>query len=64
MPSGYTYAPAIAGEIRRPLDALGGDPVHRRRYTSFVADMVHGERAEFDAAMTTVTAAVEAWLGP
>jgi hypothetical protein len=50
------YHADIAGETREALDALRTDPVHRARYTEFVAAMVYGEKAEFDEAMATVTA--------
>jgi predicted nucleotidyltransferase component of viral defense system len=49
------YHADIAGETRKALDALQIDPVHRARYTEFVAAMVYGEKAEFDEAMSTVT---------
>jgi len=49
------YAADIAGETRKALDALSTDPVHRARYTEFVAAMVYGEKAEFEEAMSTVT---------
>jgi hypothetical protein len=49
------YATDIAGETAKALAALRADPLHRRRYDDFVAAMVYGERAEFDAAMRTVS---------
>jgi predicted nucleotidyltransferase component of viral defense system len=49
------YHADSAGETRKALDALRTDPVHRARYTAFVADMAYGEKAEFDDAMSTVT---------
>ncbi len=49
------YHADIAGETRKALDALRTDPVHRARYTEFVAAMVYGEKAEFDEALSTVT---------
>lgn len=59
------YAADIPGETRKAVDALRTDPPHRERYARFVADMVYGERAEFDAAITTVSSLVEHWLsGP
>ena len=48
------YAADQAGETRKALDALRADPLHRRRYTRFMADMVYGERPEFDEAFATV----------
>jgi len=56
------YETDIAGETRKALDALRTDPLHRARYAGFVADMVYGERAEFDEAMETVTVVVRNWL--
>ena len=43
-----------AGATRKALDALRADPLHRRRYTRFMADMVYGERPEFDEAFAAV----------
>jgi predicted nucleotidyltransferase component of viral defense system len=57
------YAADIAGETRKAIDALRTNPLYRARYASFVAAMVYGERTAFDAAMTTVTAAVQPWIG-
>ncbi len=57
------YVTDTAGETRKALDALRTDPVYRARYASFVADMVYGEKAEFDDAMATVTAAAQRWIG-
>ena len=54
------YAADIAGETRKALDALRTDPLHRQRYARFLADMVYGERPEFDAAMATVVELAEA----
>jgi hypothetical protein len=54
------YAADIAGETRKALDALRTDPLHRQRYDRFMADMVYGERPEFDAAMMTVVELAEA----
>ena len=51
-----------AGETRKALDALQTNPVHRARYTDFVAAMVYGEQAGFDDAMATVTAAAQRWI--
>lgn len=48
------YAADIAGETRKALDALRTDPLHRERYTRFLADMVYGERFDFRQAMETV----------
>lgn len=48
------YAAEIAGETRKALDALRSNPLHRERYSRFVADMVYGERAEFEEAIATV----------
>jgi predicted nucleotidyltransferase component of viral defense system len=56
------YHADIAGETRKALDALRTDPVHRARYTEFVAAMVYGEKAEFDEAMATVTAIARRWI--
>jgi hypothetical protein len=53
------YAIDIAGETRKALDALRSDPVYRDRYARFLADMVYGERWEFDEAMATVAALVD-----
>ena len=47
------YAADQAGETRKALDALRADPLHRRRYTRFMADMVYGEPPEFDEAFAT-----------
>jgi hypothetical protein len=56
------YATDIAGETKKALDALRSDPLHRERYGRFVADMVYGERAEFDEAIAAVTVmAGRAW---
>lgn len=49
------YATGIAGETKKALDALRTDPLHRERYAGFLADMVYGERPEFDDALKTVT---------
>jgi hypothetical protein len=49
------YAIDIAGETRKALDALRSDPAYRDRYARFLADMVYGEKPEFDEAMRTVT---------
>lgn len=49
------YHADIAGETRKALDALRTDPVHRARYTEFVAAMVYGEKAEFEEALSTAT---------
>jgi hypothetical protein len=57
------YHADIAGETRKALDALRTDPVHRARYTAFVAAMVYGEKAEFEEAMATVTAMVQRPIG-
>lgn len=57
------YATDIAGETHKALDALHSNPLHRERYARFMADMVYGERPEFGAAMATVAAAAERWLG-
>jgi Nucleotidyl transferase AbiEii toxin, Type IV TA system len=57
-----SYAADIAGETRKALDALRTDPAYRDRYARFVADMVYGERAEFDEAFATVAVlASETW---
>jgi hypothetical protein len=48
------YAADIAGETRKALDALRTAPLHRRRYDTFVAAMVYGERPSFDEAFATV----------
>jgi hypothetical protein len=56
------YAVDIAGETRKALAALRTDPLHRQRYTRFMADMVYGERPEFNAAVATVIhLAEDAW---
>ena len=56
------YAVDIAGETRKALDALRSEPQHRERYARFMADMVYGERPEFDEALETVVGlAREAW---
>ncbi len=52
------YHADIAAETRKALDALRVQPIYRTRYTSFIAEMVYGERAEFEDAMDTVTALV------
>lgn len=49
------YHADIAGETHKALDALRTDPIHRARYTEFVAAMVYGENVEFREAMSTVT---------
>jgi predicted nucleotidyltransferase component of viral defense system len=49
------YAADITGETRKAIEALRTDPLHRERYAGFVADMVYGERPEFDDALKTVT---------
>ena len=48
------YVTDIAGETRIAVAALHADPIHCERYRRFVADMVYGERPEFDKAMGTV----------
>ncbi len=48
------YASDIAGETRKALDALRTDAAYRDRYARFLADMVYGERPEFDEAFATV----------
>ena len=50
------YAMDIPGETRKALEALRTDPLHRQRYTQFLADMVYGERVAFSAALEVVTA--------
>jgi predicted nucleotidyltransferase component of viral defense system len=55
------YHADIAGETRKALDGLRTDPIHRARYTEFVAAMVYGEKAEFDDALATVTAMTQRW---
>jgi Nucleotidyl transferase AbiEii toxin, Type IV TA system len=56
------YAADIAGETKKALVALRSDPLHRERYSRFVADMVYGERGEFDEAIATVTVMADhAW---
>ncbi len=54
------YAADIAGETRKALDALGANPLHRQRYVRFLADMVYGERPEFDDALATVIGLADA----
>jgi hypothetical protein len=56
------YHADIAAETCKALDALRTDPVHRERYTRFVADMVYGEKAEFDDALATATAMARRWI--
>jgi hypothetical protein len=53
------YERDSAGETRKALDALRADPLHRERYARFMADMVYGERPEFDEAIQTVANLVE-----
>lgn len=48
------YAADIAGETRKALDALRTDPLHRARYSAFVAAMVYGDRVDFSVAMKTI----------
>jgi hypothetical protein len=56
------YVADSAGETRKALDALRTDPLHRERYANFMADMVYGERPEFDVAFATVAdLAEDAW---
>ncbi len=56
------YAADIAGETRKALHALRIVPLHRQRYVRFMADMVYGERPEFDEAVATVSElADQAW---
>ena len=56
------YAADIAGETRKALDVLHRDPLHRDRYTRFLADMVYGERPDFDQAFEAVVElAASAW---
>jgi len=56
------YRDDSAGETRKALDALRADPLHRERYSRFVADMVYGERPEFDEALATVSGLADgAW---
>ena len=57
------YHADIAGETRKALDALSTDPVHRARYTEFVAAMVYGEKAEFAYALATVSTMMRRWIG-
>lgn len=56
------YHADIAGETRKALDAFRTDPVHRARYTEFVAAMVYGEQIEFDNALATVTTMARRWF--
>ena len=55
------YAADIAGETRKALAALRSDPVHHDRYIRFMADMVYGERPDFDTAMATLISFIDAW---
>jgi predicted nucleotidyltransferase component of viral defense system len=57
------YAADIAGETRKALHALQTDPAIRERYGRFVAAMVYGEAAAFDAAMTTLHSFIDAGGG-
>jgi hypothetical protein len=54
------YLTDITGETRKALDALQSDLAIRDRYDALVAAMVYGEAAPFDAAMTTVSALIDA----
>jgi predicted nucleotidyltransferase component of viral defense system len=56
------YHADIKGETRKALDTLRNNPVHRARYTDFVAAMVYGEKAGFEEALATVTAIVRRWI--
>ena len=53
------YHADIAGETRKALDALRTDPVHRARYTEFLAAMVYGEKVEFEIALTSILGLAE-----
>lgn len=56
------YRADIAGETRKALKHLTADPSVRARYEGFVAAMVYGQAASFDAAIKTIRALVkEAW---
>ena len=56
------YRDDIAGETRKALKHLTADPSVRSRYEGFVAAMVYGQAASFDAAIKTIQALVkEAW---
>jgi predicted nucleotidyltransferase component of viral defense system len=48
------YAADITGETHKALAALCTNPRYRARYEQFMADMVYGERPEFDEALKTV----------
>ena len=56
------YGTDISGETRKALEALRNDPLHRQRYDGFLADMVYGEKPEFDEALATVITLAEAAL--
>ncbi len=56
------YGTDIPGETRKSLEALRNNPLHRQRYDGFLADMVYGERPEFDEALATVMTLAEAAL--
>jgi predicted nucleotidyltransferase component of viral defense system len=58
------YAADIAGETRKALGGLLTDPLYRQRYEMFIADMVYGEKPEFDEAIGTVVALAETGLIP
>ena len=58
------YEKDIAGETRKALDTLRADPLHRRRYELFLADMVYGEKPAFEDALATVIALAETALIP
>lgn len=60
--SATSIGPARGGHRRRDTQGarcMRTDPLHRERYASFMADMVHGERPEFDEAIGTVAAAAQ-----
>lgn len=59
------YVVDAGGETRKALAFLLADPGVRRRYESFVANMVYGEPVAFGAAMRTITSMVDdTWPAP
>ena len=50
------YSEDTARETRKALHAMQTDPRHCRRYDDFVSAMVYGEKPEFAAAFSSVTA--------
>jgi predicted nucleotidyltransferase component of viral defense system len=56
------YETDIPGETRKALEAFRNNPLHRQRYDGFLADMVYGEKPEFDEALATVITLAETAL--